>query len=191
MILNLGMEYSLWSGKTGNRASARNSMLSSNMVKRKAKAIPFSQPSQGIGDAEQHQNLSENDEHEVLQTHNDGLDDVEDLDATIFEAPTVIPKPTEHSPMFGNDVSGRILEEVVESFIVKRDRDPPHIPLCRLMENETIRAVGPRTKGLVQQFERVGYSVLSAPFIISFKKLGHNQQYVMDEDMLKWGPIWQ
>ena len=42
MILNLGMEYSLWSGKTGSRASAHNSMVSSNMAKRKAKAIPFS-----------------------------------------------------------------------------------------------------------------------------------------------------
>ena len=115
-------------------------MLSSNMAKRKAKAILFSQPShnEDIGDDEQHHILSEDDEHEVLQTHNDGLDDVEDRDATISEAPTVIPKLVEHSPTFGNDVSGRILEEVVESFIVKRDRDPPRIPLCRLMENETI-----------------------------------------------------
>ena len=138
MFLKIGMEYSLRSGKTGNRASARNSMQSSNMVKRKAKAIPFSQLSQGIDDVQQHHSLSENDEHEVLHTHNDGLDDVEDLDATISETPIVIPKPIEHSPTFGNDVSGRILEEVVESFIVKRDRDPPRIPLCRLMENETI-----------------------------------------------------
>ena len=161
------------------------------MEKRKAKAIPFSQPSQDIGDDEQHHSLSENDEHEVLQTHNDGLDDVEDPDATIFEAPTIIAKPLEHSPMFGNYVYGWILEEVVESFIVKIDRDPPHIPLSKRMKNETICAVGPGTEALAQQFERVGYSVLSAPFIISFKKPGHDQQYVTDEDMLEWGPIWQ
>ena len=133
IFLKLGMEYSLWSGKTGNRAFARNSMQSSNMVKRKAKAIPFSQPSQGIGDVEQHHSLSENDEHEVLHTHNDGLDDVEDPDATIFEVPTIIAKPLEHSPTFENDVFERILEEVVESFIVKRDHNPPRIPICRLM----------------------------------------------------------
>lgn len=48
-----------------------------------------------------------------------------------------------HPPSFGNDVPGKILEEVIESLIIQRGRNPPHIPLCHLMENEVICSVGP------------------------------------------------
>ena len=88
-------------------------------------------------------------------------------------------------------MQGRVLEEVIETFIKKRGRDSPRIPLCRLMENEVIRAVGPGTEGLVSRFEKSGYSVLGAPFIVAFKKAGHDQQYVSAFDVQEWGPIWE
>lgn len=110
---------------------------------------------------------------------------------SVSEATTIVAKPADHPTVFGKDVHGRILEEIVEGFIVKRGGEPPRIPLCRLMENEAIRAVGPGTEGLVKRFEMSGYSVLGAPFLVSFKKPGHDQHYVSDLDKDEWGPIWR
>ena len=115
----------------------------------------------------------------------------EEQQAAISEATTDVAKPSDHSLTFGKDVPGWVLEEVIETFVVKRARDPPRIPLCRLMENEAIWAVGPGTKGLVARFEKSRYNVFSAPFIVAFKKLGHDQQYVSEYDVQEWGPIWE
>ena len=51
--------------------------------------------------------------------------------------------------------------------------------------------MGLGTEGLVSRFEQSGYSVLGAPFIVAFKKAGHDQQYVSAFDVQEWGPIWE
>lgn len=44
---------------------------------------------------------------------------------------------------------------------------------------------------MVKRFETAGYSVLGVPFIVSFKKPGHDQQFVSNLDKDEWGPIWR
>ena len=54
---------------------------------------------------------------------------------TASVAPTIVAKPVDHPLVFGKNVQGRVLEEVIETFIMKRGRDPPRIPLCKLVES--------------------------------------------------------
>ena len=100
------------------------------------------------------------------------------------EAPTFLAKPSDHPSTFGRDVSERILGEIIDSFVLKRARDPPQIPLCRLMENEVIRAMGPGTKGLIARFEKSRYSVFGAPLLWVLK----NQDMInnMSLKMMSW-----
>ena len=93
-------------------------------------------------------------QREIVSSHNNGKNE-ENLDEEqgedqeeLLKAPTILAKPFNYPSTFGHDVLGRILGEIVDSFIIKRARDPPQIPLCRLMENEVIRVAGPRTEGL-------------------------------------------
>ena len=108
-----------------------------------------------------------------------------------MKAPTILAKPSNHPSTFRHYVSERILGEIIDSFVIKRAKDPPQIPLCRLMENEVICAVGPGTQGLIARFENFGYSVFGAPFIVGFKKPGHDQQFVTENDIVEWGPVWE
>ena len=183
----LGRNYSLRSGKTNVRVSTRQSMVSSNIIpkeKPNTSARVSIHETQGGASFPLNEELENEVEQEDMEQQEVDQDDPSD-------APTILPKPSDHPSTFGKDLPGRILGEIIDSFVIKRARDPPQIPLCRLMENEVIRAVGPGTEGLIARFEKSGYSIFGAPFIVGFKKLGHDQQYVTENDVLEWGPLWE
>lgn len=186
MTFIVGQGYQLRSGSTSFRANARASKASCNIFP------PDTISSEQTALSEEEVELCLEEEEVPLTQMEPQVEDgrVEQV-ATTSDAPTIVEKPINHPSTFGNDISARILEEVVDSFILKRSQDPPRVPLCRLMENEAIRAVGPGTEGLVKRFEASGYSVFGAPFIVSFKKPGHDQQFVSENDKLEWDPIWR
>ena len=191
--MSIGQVYELRSGSTRFRTNAHASTASCNIM--------LSDPIFGEQEAQSEEEVElvvEEEEEPIALTlvpvapfgpHLEGTN--EEQVATNSEAPTLVEKPINHPSTFGNDISVRVLEEVIEGFILKRNQEAPRIPLCRLMENEAIRAVGPGTEGLVKRFEASGYSVFGAPFIVSFKKPGHDQQYVTENDKLEWDPIWR
>ena len=159
-------------------------MVSSNIVE---KEKPKKNVSQGRVSPSHHETPS----HQEEEENEEEVEQEEVNQDDPSETPTNVPKPADHPSIFGKDLPGRILGEIIDSFVIKRARDPPQIPLCRLMENEVIRAVGPGTEGLIARFEKSGYSIFGAPFIVAFKKSGHDQQYVSENDVLEWGPLWE
>ncbi|MCO5593665.1 hypothetical protein L7F22_047681 [Adiantum nelumboides] len=174
-----GAGYTLRSGTTGHRGNARSSIASSNVNQKEGSLHVLSPNDEDImGDVHE----------EPIDIHSTQGGEV-NMSQSGSKATTIVAKHADHPTVFGKDIHGRILEEVVEGFIVKRGIEPPHIPLCRLMENEAIRVVGPGTEGLVKRFEMFGYSVLGAPFIVSFKKPGHDQHHVSELDKEEWGPL--
>lgn len=122
----------MWSETTKHRATPRSSFASSKVNQIECSLHVPSQVQDGEDDEGE----------EPLQDEEEPLEDGEiNKEPSTSETATLVPKPSDHPIVFGKDVQGRILEEIIESFIIKRGTKPPRIPLCRLMENEAIRAV--------------------------------------------------
>ena len=158
--------YSLRSKKTTGRVSTHQSMVSSNVVQKER--------------SETHIDRTNEVQREILSSHHN---DEENRRGTrrrsrrAFESTYYCLSKTFQSSFhfWTHDVLGCILGEIIDSFIIKRSKYLPQIPLCRLMENEVICAVGLGPEGLIARFAKFGYSVFGAPFIVGFKKPEHDQ----------------
>ncbi|MCO5600744.1 hypothetical protein L7F22_054859 [Adiantum nelumboides] len=96
-----------------------------------------------------------------------------------------------HNIVFGSDVPLGLMNDVMKQFYLKRETEPPMVPLCRLIPTDAVRPAIGDASWLVPLFDRAGYVPTMGSFTVSLKGRHGEIKHVTREIVERWDPIWQ
>lgn len=124
----------------------------------------------------------------------DNTHPLEDQEETVVTTQTKGSKQKKHKV----DIFGKILEtSTPQAFLdrigVKFRSPPPRIPLCRVIQTETIQKVSPSTdKSLTRSFKKLGgYIESMGDFIVSIMDLEGEETTLTQEREESWDEHWR
>lgn len=91
----------------------------------------------------------------------------------------------------GEKVPLGLMSEVLSKFHVKRTTEPPLVPLCCLLPNESVRIASEDASWLVSLFDDNAYMENIGSFLVSVRDTHGTLLPVTTEVQASWDPIWQ
>ncbi|MCO5563819.1 hypothetical protein L7F22_017468 [Adiantum nelumboides] len=98
---------------------------------------------------------------------------------------------SKHNRVFGSNVPLGLMNDVMKQFYLKRETEPPMVPLCRLIPTDVVRPAIGDASWLVPLFDQACYVPTMGSFTISLKGRHGETKNVTHEMVERWDPIWQ
>ncbi|MCO5583522.1 hypothetical protein L7F22_037433 [Adiantum nelumboides] len=98
---------------------------------------------------------------------------------------------SKHNRVFGSNVPLGLMNDVMKQYYLKRETEPPMVPLCRVISTDAVRLAIGDASWLVPLFDRAGYVPTMGSFTVSLKGRHGETKNVTQEMVERWDPIWQ